>query len=213
MGKIKKGILGGFSGRVGTVIGGHWKGIAYMRSLPAQVSNPKTLPQKQQRAKFLLTLNFLKPLIEVIRVGWKLYANKQSQFNAALAYTVSNAITGDYPDYEIDPTKVLISRGALTSAVNPNVSAIGSNTVSVSWIDNSGIGTASPDDKALIAIINFSKNQVASSICEALRSDAATTLMLPADWIGENVDVYLGFVSDDRKQIANSIYVGVVQVI
>ena len=32
MGTINKGILGGFSGKVGTVIGGTWKGIDYMRS-------------------------------------------------------------------------------------------------------------------------------------------------------------------------------------
>ncbi len=32
MGTISKGILGGFSGTVGTVIGGSWKGIEYMRS-------------------------------------------------------------------------------------------------------------------------------------------------------------------------------------
>ena len=42
MGTISKGILGGFSGKVGTVIGGNWKGIDYMRSIPASVSNPRT---------------------------------------------------------------------------------------------------------------------------------------------------------------------------
>jgi len=32
MGKISKGILGGFSGTVGAVIGATWKGVSYMRS-------------------------------------------------------------------------------------------------------------------------------------------------------------------------------------
>ena len=32
MGKIKQGILGGFKGKVGTVIGSSWNGISYMRS-------------------------------------------------------------------------------------------------------------------------------------------------------------------------------------
>jgi hypothetical protein len=31
MAKISQGILGGFSGTVGTVVGGHWRGIDYMR--------------------------------------------------------------------------------------------------------------------------------------------------------------------------------------
>ena len=41
MGKISQGILGGFSGKVGTVIGGNWKGIDYMRSKASKVTNPK----------------------------------------------------------------------------------------------------------------------------------------------------------------------------
>ena len=52
MGKIKQGILGGFKGKVGTVIGASWNGIAYMRSLAQSVKNPKTAAQLQQRAYF-----------------------------------------------------------------------------------------------------------------------------------------------------------------
>ena len=37
MGKINQGILGGFSGKVGTVVGGSWKGTAYMRGLPTLI--------------------------------------------------------------------------------------------------------------------------------------------------------------------------------
>ena len=42
---ISKGIPGGFSGTVGTVIGGNWNGIDYMRSLPT-ISN-KSASQAQ----------------------------------------------------------------------------------------------------------------------------------------------------------------------
>ena len=52
MGKIKQGILGGFKGKVGTVIGASWNGIAYMLGLAQSVKNPKTAAQLQQRAYF-----------------------------------------------------------------------------------------------------------------------------------------------------------------
>ena len=55
MGTIKKGVLGGFSGKVGTVVGASWKGIDYIRSLPASVKNPRTEGQVTQRTKFCLT--------------------------------------------------------------------------------------------------------------------------------------------------------------
>lgn len=48
MGKINQGILGGFSGKVGNVIGGNWKGIDYMRVKPASVANPQTEGQVNQ---------------------------------------------------------------------------------------------------------------------------------------------------------------------
>ena len=52
MGKIKQGILGGFKGKVGTVIGSSWNGIAYMKGLPQSVKNSKSAAQIVQRDFF-----------------------------------------------------------------------------------------------------------------------------------------------------------------
>ena len=52
MGKIKQGILGGFKGKVGTVIGSSWNGIPYMRGLPQSQKDPKTAAQIAQRDFF-----------------------------------------------------------------------------------------------------------------------------------------------------------------
>ena len=45
MGKINQGILGGFSGKVGTAVGSTWKSINYMRALAISVHNPNTVKQ------------------------------------------------------------------------------------------------------------------------------------------------------------------------
>jgi len=102
MGTISKGILGGFSGKVGTVIGGTWKGISYMRSIPTSVSNPNTPAQLEQRAKFSTIVKFLQPLTGFLRFGFKSQAIKMSAFNAAMAVNFKNAITGVFPNFEID---------------------------------------------------------------------------------------------------------------
>jgi len=73
MGSIRKGILGGFAGKVGTVVGGSWKGVSYMRSLPRKFRNNPSLLQMEQRTKFALTVNYLKPMNALLRSGWKLY--------------------------------------------------------------------------------------------------------------------------------------------
>ena len=52
MGKIKQGILGGFRGTVGTVVGSTWNGVAYMKGKPQSVKNPRSDAPVQQRTFF-----------------------------------------------------------------------------------------------------------------------------------------------------------------
>lgn len=211
MGTIKQGILGGFSGKVGTVIGGSWKGISYMRSQAQSVKNPRTDGQLSQRSKFALALDFLKPLTDIVRTGFKLYTNKQTAFNAAMSYTLANAISGDYPDYELNFASALISRGALTSATN-GAATSANGSVTVTWGDNTGVGTAKATDKALIAVLNADKGEAVTVSAGEARSTATQTVAVPADWMGEEVQVYLGFISADAKEVANSVYLGAVSI-
>ena len=59
MGKIKQGILGGFSGKVGTVVGSYWNGIFYMKGLPQSYKKGRSSSQKMQQGYFkeLVTLS------------------------------------------------------------------------------------------------------------------------------------------------------------
>jgi hypothetical protein len=61
MASFQKGILGGFSGKVGTVVGGNWKGIDYMRSKGGNKN--KTPPCRSCRNSLSLNCapNFCKP--------------------------------------------------------------------------------------------------------------------------------------------------------
>lgn len=211
MGTIKQGILGGFSGKVGTVIGGSWKGISYMRSQAQSIKNPRTDGQLSQRSKFALALDFLKPLTDVVRTGFKLYSNKQTAFNAAMSYTLANAISGDYPDYELNFASALISRGSLTSATS-GAATSANGSVTVTWGDNTGVGTAKATDKALIAVLNADKGEAVTVSAGEARSTATQTVSVPADWVGEEVQVYLGFISADAKEVANSVYLGAVSI-
>ena len=150
MGTIKQGILGGFSGKVGTVIGGNWKGIDYMRSKAASVSNPKTEAQLDQRARFGAALAFLQPITPFVRVGFKNYAVKMTAFNSAMSYNLNNALVGAYPDYAIDYNNALVSRGTLATALNALASSNDPNTVTFTWEDNSTQGNANATDQAML---------------------------------------------------------------
>ena len=211
MGTIRKGVLGGFSGKVGTVVGSNWKGVSYMRSLAEKIRNPRSPLQMVQRTKFALTISYLKPMNALLRVGWKLYGQGQSPMNAAVSYTLANAITGVYPAYSIDPAKVLISCGGLTGVFNATTTAV-SGAVEFRWDDNSGINDAKQTDKALIAVVNPAKGEVITDTAGADRMAGTQSVAMPARWTGDTVETYLGFISEDGKEVANSIYQGSITV-
>ncbi|MBY5950283.1 hypothetical protein KUV23_04825 [Algoriphagus marincola] len=212
MGKISQGVLGGFSGKVGNVVGGTWKGIDYMRIKPANVTNPRTEGQVDQRSKFSTVLRFLQPMTDFLRVGFKLYANKMTQFNAAMSYNLNNAITGAYPNFMVDYASALVTRGNLTGAANGAASSPSAASVEVTWTDNSGSGSAQATDKALIVLLNTTRQEAVFTTAGPARSAGTETISVPSEYTGEDVEVFLGFISEDGSKVANSSYLGSVTV-
>lgn len=208
MGKINQGILGGVSGQVGNVIGGTWKGIDYLRIKPSSVTNPRTEGQVDQRSKFSTVLRFLQPMTD----GFKLYANKMTQFNAAMSYNLNNAITGAYPNFAIDYANSLVTRGNLTGAVDGAVSSPSAAIVDVTWTDNSGSGSALATDKAMILLYNATRGESVFTTAGPVRTAGTETISVPSEYTGEDVEVFLGFISEDGSKVANSSYLGSVTV-
>ena len=212
MGKIDLGILGSFSGKVGNVVGGKWKGISYMRAKATSVSNPRTDGQMSQRSKFALVLAILKPITGFLRVGYKKYAIKQTAFNAAMSYILNNAVTGSSSaDYSVDLAKVLVSRGNLTGAMNA-LATSANGVITLNWADNSGSGNATATDKALIVVLNPTRAESVFDTGGNQRVAGTEDITVPADWVGESVEVFLGFMTEDGKDVANSSYLGSVVV-
>ena len=92
MGSIKKDILGGVSGKVGTIVGVHWKSNYYIRAHAAKVSNPRTPKQQEQRGKFAMAFSFLRIIKPFIRIGYKEFTGEKSAYNAAMSYMLKKVI-------------------------------------------------------------------------------------------------------------------------
>ena len=204
MGTIKQGILGGFSGRVGTVVGSTWKSVHYMRALAVSVNNPNTEKQQSQRNKFSTALNFLKTMTPFVRIGYKNYTKDQSAFNAAMSYILKNATTGDRANTAIDYDKALVARGSLATAENATVT-VESGKASYTWTDNSGAGDAQATDSAMLLAYNKNKKEAMYDIGSATRSETKAELELPTNWSDDALAVYLSFYSTDSRNVANSI--------
>jgi hypothetical protein len=88
----------------------------------------------------------------------------------------------------------------------------GGGTVTFAWEDNSGVGSARQIDKALIAVVNPAKSEAVFDTADTERTDTTQDIVTPADWIGNEVEAYIGFISEDGKEVANSVYLGTITV-
>ena len=208
MGTIKQGVLGGFSGKVGTVIGASWKGTAYMRGQATHVKNPRTAAQIAQRTKMEFARNYLQQVAEFINLGFKDVAKHQSPLNYAISQMVRNAILGDYPDYAPDYTKLVWSHGLLTPPVVETVYA-NYDALDFLWVDNSGQGNAKADDISMVVVCSEEKQEVKYFTNGYTRSTKSTHCELPESWVDDHVHIYITMRSADGKLISNSHYCGV----
>ena len=208
MGKISQGILGGLSGKVGNVIGGSWKGIDYIRIKPSSVANPRTEGQVNQRNKFSATIEFLQPNKAFLNVGFKAFAVKKTPFNAAMSYVLGNAITGIAPNFTVDYSLALLSRGSLSDPFNASVDLTVANQVTFDWDDNSADGNANTNDKSMVLAYNPLKKESIFLLDGAIRTVTTQILALPISYTGDTIELFMAFVSADGKIVSNSVYLG-----
>ena len=114
MGTIKQGILGGFNGKVGTVIGSSWKGITYMRGQSQHVKNPRTAGQIYSRTAFKAVSAALSPIASTLRLTFAKSAGKMSGYNKAVSVNLKKAIVNQDGEPVVDYSKLILSKGTLT---------------------------------------------------------------------------------------------------
>ncbi len=204
MGTLKDGLFGGFTGRVGNVVGATWRDIYYVRSLPAKVNDPKTKGQVKQRSRFSVAMEFLKTITPFLRIGFQSYASgRMTAFNAAMSYNMKNAVKGVGQEVQLDFSKVRISRGDL-SAVTGVKGEVTGGDLHVCW-DGITERNARGDDITMLVAYNVEKKQSVYDINAGKRSASKAVLHLPSDWQGQALESFLAFKTADGSEVSDSV--------
>lgn len=212
MGKIEQGILGAFSGTVGTVVGSRWRGIRYMRGKGPSTRTTSTVKQDQQRERFLVMVQFIKAMSVMVSLGFKKLAINMTTANAALSYNLKNGVMGTFPNFEVAYDMVLLSRGDLPNARSVTAEADVGPAVKFTWLNNAGSGKALNTDLVMVAAYCEALNVAIFSILDNADNREKQLLTLNvSDFAGLSVETYLTFFSLDGKEIADSVYTGNVQ--
>lgn len=205
MAKIPQGILGGIRGRVGNVVGGSWKGINYIRSMPLSVSNPNTAAQQTQRAAFTRTVAAARHLLaDLIAPFWDPFARGMSGYNHFISQNIDAfAATPFGPAANFSA-----ARGILTGPLAFQLLADDSdNILTFNWLDNSGSGDALATDEVYVVAYNLTQEYWTLDMATgAIRSDATFVLADTVAVAGDIVHGYLFFGRPDLSKISDSAY-------
>ena len=208
MGTIRKGALGGFSGKAGSIIGSSWRDISYIKGLPKLSNKPKSEKQLEQQARFSMALRFLLPVKDFLNIGFNdLKQGRSTGFNVAIKTLLAKAIIGIYPALEIDYPFAEFARGPLSSPDSVTVTPQAAKLV-LNWATDVVFTSGNTDDELIVLVHEPSSNNYVAGPPNAVRSGGMVEVVMPSDWIGMTVHIYVYFISKKGDRVSNSKYAG-----
>ena len=204
MGIIKQGILGGFSGKVGSVVGTSWKGINVMKARPLSVANPRTAAQIAQRSLIGNASKFASEILAtIIQPLWNRFASQASGYNDFVSANLSlfaDALPSVIADLEISKGKMA------KTTIDAAVATGADDDVEVTWTDDSGSGFKLATDIAYVVVIDQSGELVYGFETAATRADEVASVNLPVTG-GDDYAVYLAFKRADGTVVSNTAFI------
>ncbi|MCY1511896.1 hypothetical protein D9M68_463370 [compost metagenome] len=206
MGKYSNSNFGDISGKVGNAVGSKWRSIKYVRALGAKSNRPPSTTQLAAQARLKLAVMHLRPIKDLLNTGFgdkKL--NKISGYNAAVKAFLTNAITGTYPNYSVDYSKVQLSNGPLSPLSNV-ICGLNAPALNISWLSVPNRFNAFADDE-VVALVYNETAKVYLIEDSTLRADQMLSLNTTAA-PGDILHIWLFAISRDEQSVSPSQYAG-----
>jgi len=207
MGSYSKGANGTFSGKVGSVVGSSWRSIDYLKSLPKKSTKAATVDQIAQRAKFALAPLYLRPIKDILNIGFgdkKL--NKITGYNAAVKVFLTQVVGGENPDFIIDFSKMIVSKGSL-SVFHSLAANLQATDLVLTWKNIVNRYNAFVDDTLLVVLFNETK-MMYLIYEEMIRADLTYTIDVGDDFSGDVFYTWAFAMKREGDIVANSQYLG-----
>lgn len=212
MATINRGILDGFFGKVGTVVGSFWKGTPVMRAYVRRIHDSKNNSQLLVRARFTAISDLASAFLSAIRLGLHNDASRSRTTEAnvfvkknweAVQATTVDSVTIDYADLEV-------ANGSLPGVQFGTADFDTPQQVEVAFDTNEEIDKTSLDDQVyLFVYCPDSKGGILSAPVK--RSVKSISIMVPSYWGGMKVHLWgftLGGDIFNAGLTSDSVYIG-----
>ena len=194
MGKIKQGILGGFKGKVGTVIGSSWNGIAYMKGQPQSVKDAKSAAQIAQRDFFREVQDIVGQLTaEQLTFLFPSAPSGMTRRNA-IVQQLSAASLVEADGKHVDLANIN-SIGNAPTADMPDVSvAADGDSLAISWDGDSDFRAEHGDEYPTVFVANVTKKKIfLVNSTAVIGTTGAQSFNVGLAAYGEATDTFNGF--------------------
>lgn len=208
MGKISQGILDGFKGKVGTVVGSFWKGKPVMRGYKRFIHDRHSDAQLIVRLRFAVLNGLGSAFKTAANLGFKLRAKQRAntELNNFVQLNWDAVTANTAAEVSVDYSSLLVAAGSLPGVYFGRASYETPQVVTVPFEANAAAGGASESDTVyLFAYSPTLANGILST--GNARSAASATLNLPDAWSGESVHLW-GFVVSKGGTPSYSTYLG-----
>lgn len=205
MAKMKQGIFGGLSGKVGNLTGSSWKGTPVVKSRPQSVAYPATTGQVAQTTKMSAIVAFCKLILSSwIKPLWDRAAVGMSGYNAFVKANIAEFADGEINDY----ANLIMSKGTMASTpISSTVHSTSSGDVSISWNPAEVSGLQNASDIAFGCVINETTGEIVVG-SGALRSSGTIVLSFVDDLeTDDKLHYYLAFKRSNGTVISSNSYV------
>jgi hypothetical protein len=208
MGRANMDSWDGFIGRVGNTVTYIRMGKVVKRTIGIS-TKPATKNQKKSRQRVRITNEFISPVKEFINVAMKPegQALKKTPNDLMLSHTLLNGIKGEYPNQEIDFTKVQFSKGKMPKTPGLQVSQ---NDAGLEFTWNTElIKNQFRHDDQLMVLVYLPELKNAEFETHAIKRSAGKYQfdMLKED-TPTRMEIYISFMSTDQKRVCDSEYLG-----
>jgi hypothetical protein len=205
---LTKGILGEVIGKTGPVVSYMRFGQNITRSKGSTRKNRIETPaRKIQREKIKVCNDFTRAFSGTgfFNKSFPSYGHTGSGYNRVTSSIMNLAIVTN-PYVAIQWRKVLVSKGPIAPVNHAFALVKDEGNIVFTWTDNSGDGTAKRNDRAILVGYFPESKQAVFSFSEAERKDGSALLI--AGTLKGTVHTWLGFLSADGTNVANSVYTG-----
>lgn len=208
MAKAPQGPFGSAHGSLGNLTFYNLNGQAVVRQKAEFHDNPSEA-QLVVRSGIRTLMGFLKKVKPFIKTGFinESRGTVKSYFNVATSYNLPSSMKIEAGQYVMDYPKLKLSSGAVPLPENIQV-ALEAQGLKYSWDLNLTLDWKMQQDQAMMLAYFPTENESIIEISGARRSAGIDFLRLPNALMDKAMELYLAFVSDDRLQVSNSVYLG-----